>query len=79
MIAYRVEGVGPYVVNTNFFVVKGKLTIGTVDSPYKGKIQFILTNGGYEYKFDGTTVGIKAFAIVSSSSKLRMSLQITKE
>lgn len=68
LVAYRVEGAGPYVVKTNFLIVKGKLTIGTVARPYDGKIQFILTNGGYEYKFNGATMGIKAFAIVCPPS-----------
>ena len=62
----RVEDEGPFQVNANFVVVKGMMNIGTVDSPYEGKITFNLTNGGYEYTVPGnTSVGIKGFIVVS--------------
>lgn len=54
-------------MTTNFVIVNGKLTIGTVNNPYNGKITFTLTNGGYKYNYAGTDFGIKAFLVVSFS------------
>ena len=66
----RVVDAGPFFVTANFVIVQGKLTIGTRDAPYAGKITFTLTLGNYSYGWirpDGEdNAGVKAFVIVRS-------------
>lgn len=81
-IFYRVEGKGPYVVNTNFVIVQGKLTIGTPEKPYDGKITFNLTLGNYSYGWtrpDGEdSAGVKGFVVVSTKIYRTLAFQLAK-
>eukprot|EP00271_Cylindrocystis_brebissonii_P003827 TRINITY_DN1506_c0_g1_i1.p1 TRINITY_DN1506_c0_g1~~TRINITY_DN1506_c0_g1_i1.p1 ORF type:complete len:1128 (+),score=190.93 TRINITY_DN1506_c0_g1_i1:577-3960(+) len=70
----KVTAAGPFQVMVNFVNIGGRLTIGTDQSPYAGKITFNLTDGGYQYTVSqgviSDNIGTKAFGVIGGKVEM---------